>query len=319
MSDYSDKRLDILARLEIKQIQRLILVLSQATLRGRRVIKNVYLEQASNFEETMQFLQDINWIEEHEEQLFLTDSGVAASKFVSDDAQIRIHLIYTLSKGNYPYQKEISKYLCCFCPSGKHLTHRPSVSERAKQRPIRDFLMDMRVVSYQAADDKYLIEGDAADFYVWAINFQSATRESFEARAKQNIDLGFNAEVAVLNYEKARVGTKWSNEVEHTSLRYPFACYDIKSITLESECLVPRYIEVKAVSGDAAQFYWSRQELEVAQLLGPKYFLYLLPVTAGGKFDIGKMIVINDPYNSVYRNTDVWKVENDAVICSKRI
>ncbi len=318
MSASSGKRAEILAKLEVRQIQHLLRVLSQSTLRGQRFVEQAFMEQARNFAETRQFLQDMEWIEERSGQLFLTKAGVIACEQVADDEQIRSHLLETLSNVVNPYRRDLAGYLGHFRLSGSRLTYRPSLSDRTKQRPIRDFLMDMHVVSYRKADDTYLIEPDAADAYIWATNFRSSSTNAFHADAKRKVDLGFAAEVAVFEHERMRVGSQWENSVEHVSRESPFACYDIKSVTIEGELSIPRYIEVKAVSIESYKFYWSQAELEAAQILGSKYFLYLVPLHAGGQFDLPGMLVISDPYESVYLNSKAWRLEQDAVICSKR-
>lgn len=312
-------RTELVAKLEVKQIQHLLRVLSQSTLREPRFVEKAFMEQARYFVETLQFLEEMEWIEERSGQLFLTKSGVVACALTNNDEQIRSHLLETLSNVVNPYRRDLADYLRHFRLSGSQLTYRPSVTDRTKQSPIRDFLMDMHVVTYRTADDTYLVEPNAADAYIWATNFRSMSRKAFQADAKRKSDLGFAAEVAVVEYERKRVGSPWIHRVEHISSECPFACYDIRSVTIEGEQLIPRYIEVKAVSVESYQFYWSQTELEVAQLLRSKYFLYLLPVSVGGQFDLGRMLLIDDPYKSVYQNPDVWRLDHDAVICSKRV
>lgn len=318
MTDSSGNRLGLVAKLEVKQIQHLLRVLSQSTLRGPRFVEKVFLEQARNFVETCQFLQDMDWIEDRGKQLFLTKAGVVACELTNNDEQLRSHLLEKLSNQVNPYRRDLANYLGHFSLSGTQLAYRPSVSERTKQSPMRDFLMNMRVVTYRATDDTYLIEPNAADLYIWAINYRSPSRKAFQGDAIRKADLGLAAETAVFEHERMRVGSQWMHCVEHVSSESPFACYDIKSVTIEGEHPIPRYIEVKAVSGESYQFYWSRIELEAAQLLHSKYFLYLLPVSVGGNFDLERMLVINDPHKSVYQNPNAWRLEQDAVICNKR-
>ncbi len=116
---------------------------------------------------------------------------------------------------------------------------------------------------------------------------------------------------------KNRVGERWVYKVEHVAAGTPFACYDIKSVTVSGSDTVPRYIEVKAVPPYSYQFYWTRSEVETAQLLREKYFLYLLPVTISGGFDLKKILVVNDPYTSVYQNSETWQIEENVIVCKR--
>ncbi len=200
------------------------------------------------------------------------------------------------------------------------LVHRPPISDRLDDSGLRNLLIDMRVVAYRAADDVYLLEEVGVELYVWAKDLQRpVSRKKFEADVKQKEELGSAAELAVLEYEKNRVGAQWLSKVEHVSARLPFACYDIKSVTLQDEGAVPRYIEVKAVAADSHQFYWTASEVEAARLLRAKYFLYLLPVVAGAGFDLARMMVVEDAYTSVYQNSQAWLIEENVIVCRRRL
>ena len=52
-------------------------------------------------------------------------------------------------------------------------------------------------------------------------------------------------------------------------------------------------------------------------MLAEQYFLYLLPVANGG-FLIEDMLIVSDPYKTVYSNPVGWKTEENVIVCSKR-
>ena len=318
MNVSSGNRLGLLAKLDVKQVQYLLHVIAQSTLHGTRFIEQAFVEQARNFVATCEFLQDVAWVTERDGVLSLTNAGTIASALSASDEQIRTHLIETLSHGVNPYQRDVADYLSHFTLIDTQLAYQPSVSERSKQSPVRDFLMDLHVVTYRATDNTYLIEPHAADLYFWATIYRSPSRKEVEANAARQSKLGFEAEITVFGYEKDRVGSHWMHRVEHVSLESPFACYDIRSVTLDGGIPTERYIEVKAVSAESYQFYWPRGELNAAKLLRSKYFLYLLPVSGVGKFDVDQMLVISDPYKSIYQNPNAWILDQDVVICTKR-
>jgi len=319
MSVSSDKRLELFAKLETKQIQYLLSVLLRSTMQGTHFVATAYAEQARNFVETLQFLKEIDWVEERRDELSLSDTGITASAAAQDDEEIRKRLAEALIAELSPYRKDVADYLLRFDLDGSNLAYRPSLSERVQQSPLRNFLMDIHAVTYRAADDTYLLEEHAADLYVWAMNFERPTsKEMLQAASKRREQLGFAAEIAVVQYEKERVGAEWMHRIEHVSERSPFACYDIKSVTLHSGKDVPRYIEVKAVPADSCQFYWTASEVKTAQLLRNKYFLYLLPVHSVGGFDLSRMIVIEDPYISVYQNSQAWLIEENVIVCTRK-
>lgn len=318
MNASSSKRLELLAKLETKQIQCLLSILSQSTMHGKHFVETAYNERARNFVETLQFLKEMNWVKVRHGELDLSDAGSAAIAAVQDDEEIRKRLIEALIAEVSPYRADLADYLLRFSLSGSNLAYRPTLLERLQQSPLRNFLMDIRAVTYRAADDTYLLEEDVTDLYVWAINFRRSTsKEMLQFDAKRKEQLGYAAEIAILEYEKGRVGARWAHKVEHVSAERPFACYDVKSVTVRSGDVVPRYIEVKAVPLDSYQFYWTRSEVEVAQLLKEKYFLYLLPVSTSRGFDLKRVLIVDDPYISVYQNSEAWQIEENVIICRK--
>lgn len=288
-------------------------------MRRRQFVEAIYGEQARNFLETLQFLKDIGWVREQGDELVLTHDGGTAGNSAQDDAEIRKRLVEAMVAEASPYQVLVADYLVQFKMTDSNLVCRPPISDRLEKSPLRNFLMDIRVVTYRAADDVHVLEEEGVELYVWARNLKRATsRNQLQTGAKQKEELGSAAELTVLDYEKNRVGAKWASKVEHVSAKSPFACYDIKSVTVQAGNPVPRYIEVKAVAGDSHQFYWTASEVDAARLLRTKYFLYLLPVIAGGGFDLTRMLVVEDPCIAVYQNSQTWLIEENVIVCRRR-
>lgn len=203
--------------------------------------------------------------------------------------------------------------------SDSGLVHRPPISDRLQESRLRNLLMDIGLVTYLATEDLYRLEEPGVELYVWAKNLKSrSTRERFDKDSQKKIDLGFGAEVAAFEYEKGRVGEEWANNVEHVSAKNPFACYDIKSVTAQEDQIVSRYIEVKAEAADSHQFFWTASEVEAARLLRKKYFLYLLPVNQGGGCDLRRMLIIQDPFISVYKNPEEWFIQENVIVCRQK-
>ncbi len=318
MSASSDKQLELFSKLETKQIQCLLNILFQSTMHGKHFVETAYSERARNFAETLQFLKDMNWVKERHGELTLSNAGATGYAAAQDDGEIRKRLTEALITEASPYRANLADYLLRFSLSGSNLAYRPTLSERLQQSPLRNFLMDIRAVIYRAADDTYLLDEGAADMYVWAINFRRSTsKEMLRSDAERKEQLGIAAEIAIFEYEKDRVGARWAHKVEHVSAGTPFACYDIMSVTVRDGDAVPRYIEVKAVPPDSYQFYWTRSEVEVAQLLRSKYFLYLLPVSTSGGFDLKRILIVDDPYSTVYQNSETWQIEENVIVCRR--
>ncbi len=319
MSGSLDERFDVLGKLEARHVQCFLSILSQSNMRRRQFIESSYGEQAPYFQETLQFLKNIKWVREQEDELFLTSDGESAGRQAQNDAEIRKKLTEAMIREASPYQELVADYLAQFKMADSDLVHRPPISDRLQESQLRNLLMDLGLVTYRAADDLYLLEEAGVELYVWATNLRRPTsRKRLERNAQQNEELGFRAELAAFEYEKGRIGAEWAYRVEHVSADSPFACYDIKSVTLREGKAVPRYIEVKAEPSDSHQFYWTASELEAARLLRTKYFLYLLPVATGGGFDLTRMLIVQDPFVSIYQNSQTWLIEENVILCRQR-
>jgi uncharacterized protein DUF3883 len=318
MSASSNERSAILAKLETKQVQLLLLILAHSELREIPFIEADYRSQALNFRETAQFLGEIQWSHEREGKLYLTSEGERAAIHANNETEIRNKLTETIVGETSPFRLQVADYLSQFGKSDSGLVHQPSLSKRLEESPLRNFMMDLRLVAYRAGDDSYQLEDRGIELYVWAkATARPGSREQHEKCARRREKLGFDAELAALEFERRRVGTENAFQVEHISATNPFASYDIKSRTLDGDQVITRYIEVKACPAHSCQFYWTASELDVARLLGSRYFLYLLPVAAGSGFDLDRMLIVQDPISSVHENRDEWLVEENVIVCKR--
>jgi hypothetical protein len=317
MSVSSDKCLRILERLNVKQIQTLLTTLHGATLSGRQFIKARYEEQGRHFSETLEFITDLGWVRTASDELILSEEYGSFAASSASEGYVTEKIIHAMMISN-AYASVLAEYLVQFNVVGNEVARRPSHQARLRESAIRNFLIDMTIVLYDNEHDRFVLKQDYVHLYLWAKNVRGPkTKRAFEAMSRQREELGSSAESAVFEYEKLRVGEELAAHVEYISATYPFACYDVKSITTTADSNVPRYIEVKAVSPDSYEFYWSRSELEAAKLLSGQYFLYLLPVSSG-MFEFSQLLVIENPYETVYENTDNWLVEDNVILCRRK-
>ena len=92
------------------------------------------------------------------------------------------------------------------------------------------------------------------------------------------------------------------------------AGYDIVSLLSASSKMIDCFIEVKSFS-ENINFYWSRNEVNVARIKGPNYFLYLV-----NRYNMDdpsyKPTIIQDPYKNIFLNSnwvkrdELWFVHN---------
>ena len=310
----------VLARISADHIAALLDILRTAKLRQISFVESRYRERALHFAETLQFLEEIGWVNVLRDEVELR-SG--ANRFHVRQTRSFLgegSIIEAITESDGPYQKLLARYLGQFQVSGNKIISRPSAQSRLQHSAIRNLLMQFGMVSHRAADDSYVLHEHCTHLFFWARNMRGATsKKKLQEISKRRDTLGAAAEQVVFNYEKKRVGGEFATFVSHVSARNPGACFDIKSLTTCGAKQFPRFIEVKAVPADSLQFFWSSAELEAAFILRETYFLYLLPALGGGQFDLTLMEIISDPYSTIYKNPEAWSKEENVIVCRRKL
>ena len=313
MKESSAKRPDIFEGLEWRQVLVLLSVLHESEYTKREHIEKRYNAQASHFKETLDFMVSLRAVKESEGHV------VASGLLPSDnDVEARFWVSERLFGFQNRYRTQANHYLRTFRIAGGEPTSRPSPLSRHYQSHVRNFLMEMGVVLHDARSDCYLISPEHLALYILAQDTaRNQTPERFGAVNRAKESLGLSAEKEIVLYERDRVGLTFAGRVEHVALQNVAAGYDVRSVTIdEGGAVLPRYIEVKAVSGSSLQFHWTRNEVLTAKVFADWYYLYLLPVTANGRFAIDKMEIVPHPHSTVLHTPNTWAVEPDVLRCS---
>lgn len=122
-----------------------------------------------------------------------------------------------------------------------------------------------------------------------------------QAKQQEN---GLRGEQFVIDYEIARIGR--ADEIEWIANYDAGAGFDVMSFDTETTSEHNRFIEVKAYSGKAPYFYWSRNEMETAHKKRVQYYLYLVNLDAITTPNY-RPIILQDPVESVLENNDWHK------------
>lgn len=131
--------------------------------------------------------------------------------------------------------------------------------------------------------------------------------EELQKRLQRNAENGRLAEEFAVRYEVRRL---LSIGIEKSPQRISdidvTAGYDIVSYEDGSSEIYDRFIEVKAISRDCG-FFWSKNELEAAEIKREKYYLYLIDLSSinDPSYD---PIIIPDPANRIMTSPN-WLVE----------
>jgi len=222
-------------------------------------------------------------------------------------------------KSDTEYRTSLCRYLNQFSAHGTKVIHSPTAERRAGESAVRNFLAGAQLISYRRKDNDYVVNQEAIDLWIWAKSISGPnTPTQLHSTIESRERLGLEAELAAVEYEKDRLGNDWSAHVQHVAREHPLANYDIKSVTIGDGEAVPRFIEVKAVSLDSYRFFWSASEVSAARLLGPAYFLYLVPANRDGSFDMRRLWIVENAYDSVCSDSARWEIENNILLCQPK-
>jgi len=131
--------------------------------------------------------------------------------------------------------------------------------------------------------------------------------ESLKKQLEQQELQGERAEIFVLEYEQTRIcSSSLAPKIKRISVIDISAGYDIVSFNSALSSKLDRFIEVKSYVGNP-HFYWSKNEIEVAQLHEGNYFLYLIDIDRMG--DPGyEPTIIQNPFKEIL-SSDTWLMQ----------
>jgi len=298
----------------LRHVAVLLGLLQTSTLTRKAIIEKRYQDHALAFEATLNFLVAIGAVRDSDG--YLRPSNLT-SVDSTNETQVGAHVLDMLMGGNSTYRGEALGYLKSFEMKEGEIQYCPPPEARGKHSAVRNLLMELRVVTYDRARDIYRLAPEYFSLYVANVASKPAlSLRFFRQMVRDKEDIGLAAEFAVLAYEKERVGKHYSECVEHTALKNVNAGYDITSVTSDECSLLPRLIEVKAVSAQDFQFFWSANEVTIASMFAPWYYLYLLPVKRHGEFSMDRLRIIPNPCAVVLAPGGEWLTEENAIRCA---
>lgn len=305
-------------KITLSQLQILSNILADTDVRNVNNIKRKYLENAISFDETLSLLENLKLIRNISDELIPSKSF--SMHYTPDEFKKKF--LPVLFSANGDVSDELKDFLLNFQMENGKILFKATELLKIKFSATRNLLLELEFISKGADNSTYFVNPEFGNLFIKQFSKQKVTPETLKRKQAENDSLGLIAEKAVIDFEVKRLTdiSVLSNEIEHTSLKNVLAGYDIKSfknhLDSNSNC-IDRFIEVKAVSIEDYKFYWSRNEMEIAKVFGEKYYLYLLPVISNDTFDFNKMIIIRNPYNSIFLNAQEWRKAEETISFSK--
>lgn len=307
-------------KIKFKYLVFLIQTINKNSINNIEHIQRKYLENGTDFSDNLIFLETIGFVSISKEKIF-------ASSFLKSLQEIKTirkrkeRIKNIIVEKIFPNKKNIDE-ICDYFSNftfdniNESWIYKPNLSNRLKYAGIRNFFMELGIVLKKKDKDEYCIEKKYIDLIFGLFDADHVlSPEGLEAKIKRQADLGRKAEKEILAFEKKKLKNypKISKKIKYVASKNVNAGYDIESFILKQankEIFSKIFIEVKAVSIVDKKFYWSANEIEVAKTLKSKYFLYLLPVGFNGAFDINRLEIIPNPYNSIFLK-DTWQKKEE--------
>lgn len=307
-------------KIKLSQLHTLCNTLADAEVRDVSNIKRKYLESALSFDETLSLLKDLKIVRTSGYELKLSKTFSLPLDSIEEFKKIFIPVFF---HSNGDISEELRIFLSNFQAENNKIFFKATELQKIKYSGIRNLLLELEFILIGSDNTTYFISPDFSDLFLKQFCRRKLSPESLKKKQTENELIGLIAEKAVIEYELKRLSviSVLPNEIEHTSQKNVLAGYDIKSFEdyLGSNSKrIERFIEVKAVQVNDYKFYWSRNELEISRIFGEKYFLYLLPVISGNTFDFEKLMIIKNPFKTIYSNEIEWNKMEESICLTKK-
>lgn len=277
----------------------------------------IYSTYNSRIKETEKFITDLDLLEVIENRRKPIDRLINSEGNLIDKDAMKALLLEKLLCGDNAFSDCAVNYIELFIDKDGAYIYVPDSSISLKQSGIRNFLYELGAVELKQDNKTYQLNIDKTLTIAESVNRSTLSPKALSILQQIKKIIGEKAELCVMEYERRRLknNSKLLTMLKHVALTDVSAGYDIlswESISNTSECK-PRYIEVKAVPADNLRFYWSSNEIEVAQQYRESYCLYLLP-RINEVFLIDKLKIVRNP-NIEKLIEDGWssKIENYSI------
>ena len=306
--DSSAARFEAYEGLSSRNVFLLLELVGKLEMRETKHVEAEFVEQGEQYEKTLNFALSVGLVQSKRDGLVLR-----ASMPLLQDAR-EAWLVRRLCRLNSTYRRAVFAYVRRFTGTDGVLEYRPIETERSREAPVRNFLMDLGVVEEQG-NATYSLRPKFFRLYGLASAVGTMAPERLRRVLAAREEAGKEAENYVLNYELRRLGKAWREHIDHVAARDVSAGYDIESVTLnDGEQPRARFIEVKSFSGREMEFFWSSHEVGVARAFGEAYYVYLVRRRRGGAFTDEGLTIIPNAYRALFENAE-WTIESSVFQC----
>lgn len=186
----------------------------------------------------------------------------------------------------------------------------PTAINPRKYACYRNLLIDLGIIEY-CPDGGYLINR-LLDHAILKVRDKKISEEELLDNLERQKEQGKEGEEFALAYERSRItNTALQCKIERISIIDVSAGFDIVSFNDNDSKTFDRFIEVKTYVGKP-HFYWSKNEIEKARLMGDAYFIYLIDFQKIGHKGYMPQCISN-PIKNIIQTTE-WMKTSQAFL-----
>lgn len=280
------------------------------------IIKSKYNKMGLHFDDILYFFIDLNLCKIENNSLI---PNLKFEEIYNNSSNYNLELnnliLSKMFSNNCRFRDTIQKYISSFEFKDSNITFRPLATFNIKYSGLRNLLIELDFLNFDDKNSIYIIENNNIIYLEQLFKKKSISAKHLKHILSKKNEIGLKAEIEILSYEKNLLKNhpELALNIEHTSQPNASAGYDIKSFSvIDTGEIIEKYIEVKAVSISDYRFYISKNELEKSKILSNKYYIYLLPVLSKDKFDVNNLLIIQNPYNTIFNDNINWhkQIEN---------
>ena len=275
---------------------------------------------------TVQYASFTGFIEATDDSVAFTDAGIDFLDLNPEHFyELTIEQRQVLARSQYlggAHQHVTRKALMSFQLSSQqdHLTW-SEVDDRPLDTPtwLVDHLCQLSIL--KRTEFGYETTPDMAAATVGFLDEpKGLTEEKLRAMLAERVAIGDIGEQLILKFERDRLASLGAVVEAHCVRRIGNvrvnAGYDVESFDGQTPTKIyDRFIEVKAAKSKSLKFFWTENEMKIAERLGDRYWIYFLGgVNTNTRTASQEPLMFQNPLVSILDNTNISKVSQGLIV-----
>ena len=297
--------------------QVLLRLITQASHLDKHWLMVRYSEKAKNFDKVLSFLTTCKIIFDEGNRVRQGQRyALAMEKLNSSVEEYNKFLVQLILSSRAQQGEEIRKFFSDF-ESSLGTPKLALLPQGDNRYIVRNTLIEAGIIVLDHDSGICKIPAKYHCLYSFAKHGCGKSPDSLERQMKRNLDIGTQAELSVIEYEREILGDRFADQVVHIAEYNTSAGFDVASVRIaNNQVSENRLIEVKAVSPEDYGFFLTEREHDTAKHYGEQYYLYLVPVQNQIPA-IRELEVICNPAEKIIENNAEWLVTYQNIYCRK--